>query len=65
MAVYIVSNSNGERINLIEIDALQVAEYSQLTGMTLSLPEESGADQPEESQMKQALRTLGVDTEGA
>lgn len=64
MAVYIVRNTNGEQVNLIEIDPVQVAEYSQLTGMTLSLPEETGDDQPAESQMKQALQTLGVETEG-
>lgn len=63
MAVYQAKDANGEVVNLVEIDPGQIEGWQKLTGLKLELPPESEPD-PAQSQMKQALQTLGVEIEG-
>ena len=63
MARYIATDANGDYVNLIEIEPEQVAEYEQLTGLTLELPPEpEPVEEPDPATMEAALNELGVIT---
>ena len=63
MAKYIATDANGDYVNLIEIEPEQVAEYEQLTGLTLELPlEPEPVEEPDPATMEVALNELGVIT---
>ena len=64
MARYIATDANGDYVNLIEIEPEQVAEYEQLTGLTLELPPEPEPveEEPDPATMEAALNELGVVT---
>ena len=62
MAKYI-AYKNGEYENIIEIEPEQIAEYEQLTGLTLELPPEPEfVEEPDPATMEAALNELGVIT---
>lgn len=63
MATYIAIDKHGEQVNIVEIEAEQVAKYEQLTGLRLELPPEPAADDtPDPAEMEAALNELGVQT---
>lgn len=68
MAVYQAKDSNGEVVNLVEIDSGQIEGWQKLTGLKLELPPEpdlppaSTTDDPDMATMEAALNELGVIT---
>lgn len=63
MAVYQAKDSNGEVVNLVEIDPGQIEGWQKLTGLKLELPPEPEPESaPDPAQMETALNELGVIT---
>ncbi len=66
MAVYQAKDSNGEVVNLVEIDPGQIEGWQKLTGLKLELPPEPDPsdepNNPDLTTMEAALKELGVKT---
>lgn len=63
MPVYVAYNPDGTFDNIIEIEPENVAEYEELTGLTLELPPEpEPSEEPDAATMEAALNELGVQT---
>ena len=62
MAVYQAKDSNGEVVNLVEIDPGQIEGWQKLTGLKLELPAEEEPNKPDPATMEAALNELGVIT---
>lgn len=66
MAVYQAKDSNGEVVNLVEIEPGQIEGWQKLTGLKLELPPEPDPSDepnvPDLTTMEAALNKLGVVT---